>query len=52
MYTKEDFFKNFDHKKVRKLKNYYYDSYGITWSEILNNPAFNQSLRDVLKLMH
>ena len=52
MYTKKDFFKNFNHVKVRKLKNFYYDQYGITWNEILTVPAFNQSLKDVLKLMH
>ena len=52
MYTKKDFFKNYNHKKVRILKNFYYDQYGITWNEILTIPAFNQSLRNVLEMIH
>mgnify|MGYP001272095863 CR=1 FL=1 len=52
MYNKQDFFKNYDHKKVRKLKNFYYDQYGITWNEILTIPALNQSLKDVLGMIH
>ena len=51
MYTKQDFFQNYDHKKVRNLKNFYYDQYGITWNEILTIPALNKSLRDVLEMI-
>ena len=51
MYTKQDFFQNYDHKKVRNLKNFYYDQYGITWNEILRIPSLNKSLRDVLDMI-
>ena len=34
------------------MRNYYFTQYGITWHEILTVPAFNESLVDVLKMIH